>query len=105
MQRTDIQTMAEWLMLQEEFRNDENAIAGRKLTVAEMYARAEEEATRKLANPWCVALNVGTDAEYVEATQHASYTLALKEVCKARKAGYAADVMKRRPDGTLTTEF
>lgn len=55
--------------------------------------------------PWCVVTDPGTDEEYVEATQHATRKEAQRWVDEARKAGIPADVMKRLPDGSLTTEF
>jgi hypothetical protein len=55
--------------------------------------------------PWCVVTDPGTDAEYVEATQHPTREEAQHWVNEARKAGIPADVMKRLTDGSLTTEF
>lgn len=60
---------------------------------------------RETCRPWCIVMDPGTDDEYVESTQHRTRAEAQHWVDEARKSGYAADVMKRLPDGSLTTEF
>ena len=47
---TDIQRQAEYLLSNREFIQRENETAGRKLTVAEMYERAERAAALSLTD-------------------------------------------------------
>ena len=53
------------------------------------------------ARPWVIVMHAGTDAEAVDSDwpTHAAAVGALTD------ADEFADVMKRLPDGTLTTEF
>lgn len=53
---------------------------------------------------WVIVENAGTDAEDVWSDHH-SFRAALKELdqCGGTQAGF--DLVKRLPDGTLTTEF
>jgi hypothetical protein len=56
-------------------------------------------------HPWCVVIAPGTDAEYVEGTQHRHYPQAVEWVRQARAARIHADVAKRLLDGSITYEF
>jgi hypothetical protein len=53
---------------------------------------------------WVIVENAGTDAEDVWNDFH-NYKAAVKELKICGGAGNGFDLMKRLPDGTLTTEF
>lgn len=53
------------------------------------------------ARPFVIVTNAGTDAEQVDAA-FPTYAAAVAALTDADEG---ADVMKRLPDGTLTTEF
>ena len=100
----NIEAMAEYLFSQRQFRSEMTRIAGCKLSVKDMYRMAEERAPIMLACPWCVVLNPDTSTPEVDA-QHDSLAGALRAAAKIRQAGFVAVVMKRLPNGSLTTEF
>jgi hypothetical protein len=62
--------------------------------------------SKPLARPYVVVANAGSEEEFV-VSEHASYTQAIE--FKRRDLGvleeFDTDVMKRRADGSLTTEF
>lgn len=53
---------------------------------------------------WVVVEAAGTDDESIW-SDHAKFTEAAEELVKAGGAAAGFDLMKRLPDGTLTTEF
>ncbi|MDY0331141.1 MAG: hypothetical protein RBR52_11695 [Thiomonas sp.] len=54
---------------------------------------------------WVLAIAAGTDAQAVW-SEHRTLEAAIKEAWRWQRAGLSdLDVMKRLPDGTLTTEF
>jgi hypothetical protein len=53
---------------------------------------------------WVIVENAGTDAEDVW-SDHAAFDEAMREMRSCGGADFGFDLMKRLPDGTLTTEF
>lgn len=53
---------------------------------------------------WVIVENAGTDAEDVWSDHH-TFKAALKELESCGGADNGFDLMKRLPEGTLTTEF
>lgn len=57
------------------------------------------------ARRWVLAIAAGTDEQAVW-SEHRTLEDAIKEAWRWQRAGFSdLDVMKRREDGTLTTEF
>jgi hypothetical protein len=56
------------------------------------------------ANLWVLVQDAGTDAQtvYMECS---TYSVALNTKYVNEKCGHVLDIMKRLPDGTLTTEY
>ncbi len=67
-------------------------------------AQADTPAQTTEYPQWVIVENAGTDAEDVWSDHH-SFREALKELerCGGKSAGF--DLVKRLPDGSLTTEF
>ena len=54
--------------------------------------------------PWVIVENAGPDTEDVWSNHH-TFKASLKELERCRGTDNGFDLMKRLPDGTLTTEF
>lgn len=63
-----------------------------------------QEVVYRTRNPWVVVSHPGTDSEEIW-DSHPTFAAATVAMNALKRAGEPADVMKRLPDGTLTTEF
>jgi hypothetical protein len=57
-----------------------------------------------VALPWVVVLDPGTYCERID-SEHETQRTALRTVLGFTRGGASADLMKRLPDGTLSTDF
>lgn len=68
---------------------------GKKLT-------ANTDLVPGFEKPWCIVADAGTDREFV-LIECTTFAEAVRK--RERECSPGADIMKRRADGSLTTEF